>query len=58
MKYQINTEEVLTGKMALEYTNDFRKINRLPPLYWNDSIHWAALEHSQNMAEGLVPFSH
>ncbi|EAR92960.2 cysteine-rich secretory family protein (macronuclear) [Tetrahymena thermophila SB210] len=46
------------GKQALEYTNQFRRQNNLPDLIWNNQLTFIGMKHSQNMAEGLVPFGH
>ncbi|KAL4451118.1 hypothetical protein ABPG74_021440 [Tetrahymena malaccensis] len=46
------------GKQALEYTNQFRRQNNLPDLAWNNQLTFIGMKHSQNMAEGLVPFGH
>ncbi|KAL4490949.1 hypothetical protein ABPG72_008685 [Tetrahymena utriculariae] len=46
------------GKQALEYTNQFRRQNNLSDLVWNNQLTFIGMKHSQNMAEGLVPFGH
>lgn len=46
------------GIRCLELTNNFRKMQGLPALIWNDELYRIGMEHSQNMAEGKVPFGH
>lgn len=46
------------GRLALQYTNEFRVKNKLKPLTWNQKVADLATEHSKNMAEGKVPFGH
>lgn len=38
--------------------NAFRQSRGLPPLIWDDTVADVCREHSQNMADGRVPFSH
>eukprot|EP01112_Ceratiomyxa_fruticulosa_P011592 TRINITY_DN3156_c0_g3_i2.p1 TRINITY_DN3156_c0_g3~~TRINITY_DN3156_c0_g3_i2.p1 ORF type:complete len:395 (-),score=77.37 TRINITY_DN3156_c0_g3_i2:140-1324(-) len=51
-------DPVRIGKEALEYTNDFRKEQKLPPLKWHAGLYPIACKHSKDMAEGVVPFGH
>ena len=46
------------GREMLSLTNQFRAKHRLPALHWNQGMVAPALEHSKNMGDGLVPFSH
>ena len=45
-------------KSAFEQVNKYRASKGLPALAWNDAIAQQARIHSQNMANGKVPFSH
>ncbi|CEM04940.1 unnamed protein product [Vitrella brassicaformis CCMP3155] len=49
---------VYLGFKALEYTNDFRRMNRLPQLEWSQALCRIAAEHSRAMLSGNVPFGH
>jgi len=42
----------------LELTNQFRKSNGLQPLVWSQELCDIGMQHSKDMAEGRVPFSH
>ena len=46
------------GRKALELTNEFRAKYNLRPLIWNQELCDIAMQHSKNMAEGIVPFGH
>jgi uncharacterized protein YkwD len=46
------------GRDALDFTNDFRKENKLPPLKWHQEIANIGKVHSKDMGEGKVPFGH
>ncbi|KAF2075869.1 hypothetical protein CYY_002805 [Polysphondylium violaceum] len=46
------------GRQALEYSNEFRRSLKLPPMIWNQPIYLIGVEHSKNMADGKVPFGH
>jgi uncharacterized protein YkwD len=46
------------GRDALEYTNQFRHENNLPPLKWHQGIADIGKVHSKDMGEGKVPFGH
>lgn len=43
---------------VLNKINQYRQGRNLPPLTWNNTISNQARIHSQNMANGTVPFSH
>lgn len=45
-------------KSAFQQVNKYRASKGLPALTWNDAIAQQARIHSQNMANGKVPFSH
>jgi uncharacterized protein YkwD len=38
--------------------NEYRKKNRLPPLFWDNNIAQIARGHSRNMATGEIDFGH
>jgi uncharacterized protein YkwD len=46
------------GRDALQYTNEFRKENGLPPCEWHQGIADIGKVHSKNMGDGTVPFGH
>ncbi len=43
---------------AFNRINVYRQAKGLPALVWNDAIAAQARQHSQNMANGVVPFGH
>jgi uncharacterized protein YkwD len=43
---------------AFNRINAYRKTKNLPALVWNEAIAAQARQHSQNMANGVVPFGH
>jgi uncharacterized protein YkwD len=43
---------------AFNRINTYRRGKGLPALVWNEAIATEARKHSQNMANGTVPFSH
>ncbi|KRW98220.1 CAP domain [Pseudocohnilembus persalinus] len=50
--------QIILGKQALKFSNNFRKSQKLNELQWSQELFAIALEHSKNMAEGKVPFGH
>ena len=46
------------GLEALQLTNEFRAQHQRPPLKWHQALADIGYEHSQNMGDGKVPFSH
>jgi len=51
-------DPVRIGKEALEYTNQFRGKNKLPPLKWHQALCDIGAKHSKDMGDGKVPFGH
>lgn len=52
------SEMVKIGQEALKLTNEFRAKHSLPALVWNQTLCDIGYEHSRNMGEGKVSFSH
>lgn len=54
---QLNSA-LVWGEEALYLTNKYRREANLSDLEWSQELFELAMEHSINMAEGVVPFSH
>ena len=52
------SDQVRWGIRAVQLTNEFRAKHNLSPLMWNQNLCDVGMEHSKNMADGVVPFSH
>eukprot|EP00397_Hematodinium_sp_SG-2012_P037314 GEMP01040421.1.p1 GENE.GEMP01040421.1~~GEMP01040421.1.p1 ORF type:complete len:512 (+),score=139.02 GEMP01040421.1:113-1648(+) len=46
------------GRVCLDRTNIFRGEHGMVPLKWNEPMYEIAREHAQQMADGVMPFSH
>lgn len=46
------------GRKALDDSNNFRALQRMPPLRWSQAIADIAAAHARQMARGEMPFSH
>lgn len=58
-KWGLTANDLLhVGRECLQFTNEFRAQNGLPPLQWHQSIWEVSMVHSRDMAEGRVKFGH
>lgn len=55
---RIDSDPEYIGRLALDYTNDYRRLRGLYPFYWSPALFELGNEHSDNMALGLVPMGH
>jgi len=55
---EANNLSLSLGKLALDYTNEFRRQNGLYPLQWNSRLAVIGEIHCRNMADGKVPVGH
>eukprot|EP00468_Gymnochlora_sp_CCMP2014_P008342 CAMPEP_0167767084 /NCGR_PEP_ID=MMETSP0110_2-20121227/15804_1 /TAXON_ID=629695 /ORGANISM="Gymnochlora sp., Strain CCMP2014" /LENGTH=231 /DNA_ID=CAMNT_0007655385 /DNA_START=367 /DNA_END=1059 /DNA_ORIENTATION=- len=46
------------GQLMLKHTNEFRRENNLPPVYWSKEITDICRVHSKFMGDGKVKFGH
>jgi uncharacterized protein YkwD len=53
-----STEARNIALRAFQLTNEFRASQHLPPLTWNDGLSLIGKGHSEDMANGRVPFGH
>jgi len=56
--YVTPEKSLILGKKALDYTNNFRQRQGLPPVAWHYALTAAAQAHSAAMARHDVPFGH
>lgn len=55
---RVDNDPEYIGRLALDYTNDYRRLHGLSPLYWSSGLNEIGNEHSSNMAAGSVPMGH